>query len=237
VEQARTKWDWPVRNPEVKVSESGEFIGEGPTETDDMSRREIFEAMLYLDDFLHFSLHTLYDRSIDDCEKARMSDFARRMFRMIEKRTIRDLIVRALPNLSPERRRSAYQDILRMDQGREEHFGDVTAGAEHHPSLTKFLTKITFENGHDTMKRLSVTNRIRLMELLSRFFESTEGGFNRVRYTVDSLEAGAALDRSLAAGSDCLAEFKLDSGREGVLLIKLRSMDTYESPSIRHFSV
>jgi anaerobic magnesium-protoporphyrin IX monomethyl ester cyclase len=187
--------NWPNRNPEVVVNVDGELEGEGSTETDDMTAGEILEALTYLDDFSHFLLHAKYDSSYTHVERLKAQDFAHRMFYMMERRTIRDLIIRAQADLTPEGRRNAYLEILERDAGQETHLKDVAQSPEQSFSvLTDFLTAIGFINGFHIMKHFSIPNRIKWMKLCAIVWKREGRDFNRLGFEKDHEGVGKELD-------------------------------------------
>jgi anaerobic magnesium-protoporphyrin IX monomethyl ester cyclase len=78
--------DWPDRNPDVVVDESGAVVGLGPTETDAMSSAEILKAFWYLDDFCHFTLHAFQDGNLSHKERLRSLELARWSYDRIAER-------------------------------------------------------------------------------------------------------------------------------------------------------
>ena len=189
---------WPQRNPTVIVNESGEFVGNNFTETDDLAPGEIFEAWLYLDDFCQFLLHAIQPDQIDPMKKAKSREYAERMFYMIERRTIRDLIIRAQAHLSAEKRKSAYSEILRLDEGIEKHFKDVTTATEPPCDLfARFLAAVRFLNGFDTMKSLSISNRIKWMKICALIWHLKKCKINDFQFEIDDKKIGLDLDGRL----------------------------------------
>jgi anaerobic magnesium-protoporphyrin IX monomethyl ester cyclase len=184
--------DWPERNPPVELGNEGEFLGRSYTETDDMTAAEIFEAWLYLDDFCHFLMDARLGETDDPEARTKSMGYAERLLDMLQRRTIRDLIVRARPDLSPEQRRSAYDEMVAMDDGAEAHLKDVAP--QYQPPLcimlSRFLASVAFRNGFDTMKQLSVGNRIRWMKICSILWQTLSGAFNHVQFEIDSAENG-----------------------------------------------
>jgi hypothetical protein len=177
------------------VNEDGAFEGEGITETGHMTSGELLEAFTYLDDLGHFLLHEKYDSSYTHVERAKAGEFAHRMFYMIERRTIRDLIVRAQAGQTAEGRRNAYLELLERDAGKETHFRDVTEFPEQgFKTFTEFLTAIKFRNGFHTMKCLSIPNRIKWMKLCAIMWEVTGRKLNRLGFERDNERAGEELD-------------------------------------------
>ncbi|NNG07259.1 MAG: radical SAM protein [Desulfobacteraceae bacterium] len=187
--------NWPDRNPQVSVNENGAFEGEGVTETDHMTSGELLEAFTYLDDFGHFLLHEKYDSSYSHVERAKAGEFVHRIIYMIERRTIRDLIVRAQADPPPEGRRIAYLELLEIDAGKEKHFKDVTEFFEQSfKTFTDFLTAIKFKNGFHTMKCLSIPNRIKWMKLCAIMWELTGRKLNSLGFQKDKERTGEALN-------------------------------------------
>jgi hypothetical protein len=163
-----------------------------------MSSQEIFEALVYLYDLGHFLLHARYDSSYTSPVRSKAYDFAYRMFYMVERRTVRDLIVRARTDLGPERRNKAYLEILERDGGKELHFRDVTGFPEKgSETFTRFLSHAKFMNGFHTMKCLSISNRIKWMKLCSLVWGWAGRGFERVVFETDHEGLGENLDRLL----------------------------------------
>jgi anaerobic magnesium-protoporphyrin IX monomethyl ester cyclase len=187
--------NWPNRNPEVTVNVEGELEGKGSTETDDMTSGELLEALTYLDDFGHFLLHAKYDSSYTHLERLKARDFAQRIFYMVERRTIRDLIIRAQVDLTPEGRRNAYLEILERDAGKETHLKDVAHSPEQSSRVfTDFLTAIRFTNGFHIMKCFSIHNRIKWMKLCAIVWEREGRSFNRLGFDRDNEMVGRKLD-------------------------------------------
>ena len=196
-----TRRNWPERNPTVELGEEGEFLGRAFTETDDMTADEIFEAWLYLDDFCHFLMHARLGDPNDTAARTKSMGYAELLLYMIQRRTMRDLIVRAQPGLSPERRRAAYDEIVAIDEGRETHIKDV-APLYQPPicmTLAGFLAAVAFGNGFDTLKQLSVGNRIRWMKICAILWQSLSGAFDQVQFKIDSAEIGRDKDAILEA--------------------------------------
>ena len=150
---------WPERNPAVSVNEAGEFVGSNFTETDDLASDEIFDAWRYLDDFCHFLRHAKQPDHNDSTNKAKSREYADRMFYMIARRTIRDLIIRAQSRFSAEKRKAAYSEIEILDDDIEKHFKDVTTATESlFDVFARFLAAVQFINGFNTMKWLGIGN-------------------------------------------------------------------------------
>ena len=201
-DNASAQLSWPARNPAIRVNEAGEFLGTNYTETDDLTPHEILEAWLYLDDFCHFLLYAIHTERTEknSAKLAKSMEFANRMFYMIQRRTIRDLIIRAYPKASCGRRKDAYLEITRMDQDRELHLKDVTAGTEPvFEVLARFLTVGQFLNGFDTMKWLGVGSRIKWMKICALVWQLKHRKVNDFRFADDDQNTGIELERRLLA--------------------------------------
>ena len=202
IARRKNQFNWPDRNPRISTNKAGEFEGQNLTETDDLTADEILEAWFYLDDFCHFLLHALYpdqkDLSGSGCRQS--MDYANRMFYMIKRRTIRDLIIRAQPELTAENRKSAYEEILAIDGETERHFKDVTFSQEPiSEAFNRFLAAVKFLNGFDTMKCLSIDNRVKWMKVCAVVWHLNGKQINNFRFADDHKEVGIALDRQLQA--------------------------------------
>ncbi len=200
VEIAEAKMSWPQRNPEVIANDAGEFVGKNFTETDDLTPAEILEAWIYLDDFCHFLLHAIDPDPKDSANKGKSMEYAGRMLYMIERRTIRDLIVRAQSRFSAEKRKAAYLEILSLDEDIEKHFKDVTISTG--PAIDvfmRFLAAVQFSNGFDTMKWLNIGNRIKWMKICAMLWHLKGRKINNFRFDNDDKKAGLDLDRRLKA--------------------------------------
>jgi len=194
------KFSWPERNPTVLANDAGEFVGENFTETDDMTPEEILEAWLYLDDYCHFLLHALAGSSRDRRDNDRYLEYAGRMLYMIQRRTIRDLIVRAQPDFSAGLRKAAYRKLIQTDGDAEKHFKDVTADTESSPDvLLRFLAATRFLNGFETMRRLSIGNRIKWMKICALVWHINGRAIHAMKFDNDGRQTGLALDKRLRA--------------------------------------
>ena len=161
VDIEKTKRSWPPRNPVVITNDAGEMVGKNFTETDDLTAAEILEAWIYLDDFCHFLLHALDPGLKDRADRNKSMEYAGRMLYMIQRRTIRDLIVRAQSNYTAATRKAAHQEIVKCDKDIEKHFKDITADTESiFDVLVRFLASVQFSNGYETMKRFPGQRRI-----------------------------------------------------------------------------
>ena len=127
--------NWPGRNCEVVADEEGAFLGRNFTETDEMLSEEILEAYTCLDDFGDFLLQEKHNPAFSPEERFRAREFAWHSFHMIGRRTIRDLIIRAQPAISPEQYRLAREEILSRDRGEEGHLKDLAPSAEPWPEI------------------------------------------------------------------------------------------------------
>jgi len=200
VDIEEAKISWPQRNPEVFVNDAGEFVGKNFTETDDLTPDEILEAWIYLDDFCHFLLHAIDPDQKDSADRGKSMEYAGRMFYMIQRRTIRDLIIRAQPHYTAAKRKAAYHEIVQNDGEIEKHFKDVTIGTE--PAIDvfmRFLAAVQFSNGFDTMKWLNIGNRIKWMKICAMLWHLKGRKINDFRFDNDDKKAGLDLDRRLQA--------------------------------------
>jgi hypothetical protein len=200
VDIEEAKISWPQRNPEVIANDAGEFVGKNHTETDDLNSDEILEAWIYLDDFCHFLLHAIDPDQNDSADRGKSMDYAGRMLYMIQRRTIRDLIIRAQPHYTAAKRKAAYHEIVQNDEDIEKHFKDVTISTE--PAMDvfmRFLAAARFSNGFDTMKWLSIGNRIKWMKICAMPWHLKGRKINDFRFDIDGKKAGLDLDRRLEA--------------------------------------
>ena len=200
VDIKKAKMSWPQRNPEVTTNEAGEFVGKNFTEIDDLTADEILEAWIYLDDFCHFLLHAIDPDQKNSADKDRSLDYAGRMFYMIQRRTIRDLIVRAQSHYTAAKRKAAYHEIVQNDEDIEKHFRDVTISNE--PAIDvfmRFLAAVQFSNGFDTMKWLNIGNRIKWMKICALLWHLKGRKINVFRFDIDDQKTGLDLDIRLQA--------------------------------------
>jgi anaerobic magnesium-protoporphyrin IX monomethyl ester cyclase len=207
--------NWPDRNPTVSVTDAGEFVGKNHTETDDLTSEEILEAWIYLDDFCHFLLHAVNSdqHDADSSSITKSLEYAARMAYMIQRRTIRDLIVRAHSNLTAEKRKAAYTRIIKMDEDIEKHFKDVTTATEPATDvLMRFLAAARFLNGFNTMKWLSVDNRIKWMKICAMIWHYKNRKIDAFQFAADHHKTGREIDRRLQA---------LDKARLNRCLVKI----------------
>ena len=216
--------NWPDRNVEVIAAEQGEFLGENYTESDVMTSEEILEAYTCLDDFGHFLLHAKYDPSYTDEERLRAHDFAQRIFYMMERRTIRDLILQAQEEITPEKYRKARAEILQQDNGREAHFKDITPQTEcHATNFTDFLANAEFQNGFQVMKRFSVPNRVKWMKICSLVWGSGGKKFNALRFEQDLEGLGDQFNLRLEEISSAELNHLLEAYEQGLSLLGISS--------------
>ena len=198
---------WPQRNPDVIANDAGEFVGKNFTETDDLASEEILEAWMYLDDFCHFLLHSLDEGHGDSTDRDRSTEYAGRLLYMIQRRTIRDLIIRAQPDLTADMRKTAYYELINYDGDRERHFKDITATTEStHDVFMRFLADAKFINGFESMRRLSIANRIKWMKICAMVWHLKGRAINALRFDSDGRKTGLELDRRLRT----LDELKLN---------------------------
>jgi radical SAM superfamily enzyme YgiQ (UPF0313 family) len=195
-----TRTGWPQRNPEVVVDDAGRFVGENHTETDDLTSHEILEAWIYLDDFCHFLLHAIDPGQKNSTARDKLMDYAGRMFYMIQRRTIRDLIVRAQSHYTAAKRRAAYYAIVQNDQDIEGHFKDITVTTEPvFDVFVRFLAAVKFLNGFETMMWLNISNRIKWMKICAILWHLEGRKVRDFRFVRDEKKAGFELDRHLQA--------------------------------------
>jgi radical SAM superfamily enzyme YgiQ (UPF0313 family) len=190
--------NWPGRNCEVEADETGAFIGQNFTETDAMVSEEILEAYTCLDDLGEFLLQARYNPEFTPEKQLRAHDFAWQSFHMIGRRTIRDLIIRAQANLSPEQYRRAREEILARDRGLEAHLKDLAPSVEPWPEVfSRFLAKVIFQNGFHTMKMLTISNRIKWMKACAALWGGTKQIFSQICFAADDVKEGKRLNDSL----------------------------------------
>jgi hypothetical protein len=177
------------------VDESGAFLGQNFTETDEMVSEEILEAYTCLDDFGHFLLQAAYNPAFSPEERLRAREFAWHDFHLIGRRTIRDLIIRAQPDLSPENHRRARGEILARDRGQEARLKDLAPSAEPWPEiLSRFLAAVKFQNGFQTMKVLTIPNRLKWMKACAALWGRTKQNFSQIRFARDDVQEGERLN-------------------------------------------
>ena len=187
--------DWPDRMPDAFVAE-GELKGENFTETGAMVSGEILEAHIYLEEYGHALLTNLYHIAYHVSHQYGIT--ADHILYMLERRTIRDLIVRAQEGLDPEKRKAAYEEILERDGNEERDFETVRYQFDgKFRGFSRFLASINFSNGFDTMKCLEVKCRIKWMRLCAVIWALLEKKFEAAGFDVDSEAVGAILNSHL----------------------------------------
>jgi anaerobic magnesium-protoporphyrin IX monomethyl ester cyclase len=190
--------NWPGRNCEVVAGEDGVFLGNNFTETDAMLSEEILEAYTCLDDLGDFLLQAEYNPASSPEERLRARDFAWHTLHMIGRRTIRDLIIRAQPALSPEQYRRAHEEIMARDRKQEAHLKDLAPSAEPWPEVfSRFLAGVKFRNGFETMKVLSIANRIKWMKACAALWGALESKFSLIHFSADDVTQGRQLNAFL----------------------------------------
>jgi hypothetical protein len=194
---------WPQRNPDVSANDAGEFVGKNFTETDDLASEEILEAWMHLDDFCHFLLHALDEGQGDSTDRDRSREYAGRLLYMIQRRTIRDLIIRAQPDLTVDMRKTAYYELINYDGDSERHFKDITATTESiHDLFMRFLAAAKFFNGFESMKRLSIANRIKWMKICAMVWALVGRKISDFQFIRDAEKTGETLESRLRALDD-----------------------------------
>jgi radical SAM superfamily enzyme YgiQ (UPF0313 family) len=187
--------NWPGRNCEVVADEDGAFLGKNFTETDEMLSEEILEAYTCLDDFGDFLLQAKYNPAFSTEERLRARDLSWHLFHMIGRRTIRDLIIRAQPVLSPQQYRRAREEILARDRGQEAHLKDLVSSAAPWPEiLSRFLAAVKFQNGFQTMKVLSIPNRIKWMKVCASLWGGLGENFSQIHFAAEHEKHGEQLN-------------------------------------------
>ena len=200
VDTEEAKMSWPQRNPEVTADDAGRFVGENYTETDDLTSNEILEAWIYLDDFCHFLLHAIDPDQKDSAARDKSMDYAGRMFYMIQRRTIRDLIIRAQSHYTAAKRKAAYYEIVQNDEDTETHFKDITVSTESvFDVFVRFLAAVKFLNGFETMRWLKIGNRIKWMKIGAILWHLKGRKISDFRFERDDKKAGFEFDRRLQA--------------------------------------
>jgi radical SAM superfamily enzyme YgiQ (UPF0313 family) len=209
-------FNWPGRNCEVEVNEAGAFLGRNFTETDAMSSEEILEACTCLDDLGEFLLEASYNPRFSPEERFRARQFAWHVFHMIGRRTIRDLIIRAQPDLSPEKYRRAREEMLARDRGQERHLKDLAPSVEPWPEVfSQFLAVVKFRNGFESMKVLSIFNRIRWMKVCASLWGGLGQKFSLVHFIADEVRQGEQLNHFLDGLSAAVIEGSLERAEQG----------------------
>jgi len=185
-----------VRKPEVSVNDRGEFIGDNFTETDVMNSREILESLIYLDDFCYSLLHARFDASIGVGERLKFLEYSNKMIYMIERRTIRDLIIHARKPMTSKKKQESLREFSIMDKDGELHFKDITESFEENPRVFKdFLASISFINGYNIMRKLSVPNRIKWMKFCCILWDARSRRLDRFCFLKDNEAMGKCLNK------------------------------------------
>ena len=209
--------NWPERHCSIVADEEGVFIGKNYTETDAMISSEILEAYTFLDDFGYFLLHANYNPDFSLEERLRARDFAYRLFYMIARRTIRDLILKARSDLTPAKYRQAHAEILARDQMAEAQLKDVTPSTELWPGIFfLFLATVRFQNGFQTLKALSVPERIQWMKLCGVLWAEGNNNFSRIHFDSDEEDQGQILSTLLESISSSRLNLLLENAERGV---------------------
>ena len=200
VDIEKTKRSWPQRNPVVITNDAGEMVGKNYTETDDLTPAEILEAWIYLDDFCHFLLHAVDPGPKNRVDRNKSMEYAGRMLYMVQRRAIRDLIIRAQSNYTAATRKAAYQEIVKCDENIEKHFKDITADTEStFDVLVRFLAFVQFLNGFETMRRLNIGNRIKWMKICAMVWQLKGRKIADFRFNNDDQKIGLELNNRLQA--------------------------------------
>jgi radical SAM superfamily enzyme YgiQ (UPF0313 family) len=187
-----------ARKPEITVKETGEFEGENHTETDVMTSNEIMESLIYLDDMCYSFLHVRYDKSLNMEERHRFLEYGKKLLYMIERRTIRDLIIQSQRPMDSIKKQNLLERVSSFDKGKETHFKDVAKNFELYPDVFKdFLTGISFINGFDTLRNLSVENRVKFMKLCCILWIVENRKFKELRFLEDNFDKGVLLNKNL----------------------------------------
>jgi len=193
------KKDWQARKPEVSVNDHGEFVGDNFTETDVMTSREILESLIYLDDLCYSLLHARFDASIGVGKRLKFLEYSNKMTYMIERRTIRDLIIQARKPMTSKKKQESLREFNIMDKDRELHFKDITESFEENPRVFKdFLASISFINGFYIMKNLSVPNRIKWMRFCCILWDARSRRLDRFRFLKDNEAMGKYLNKCIS---------------------------------------
>jgi hypothetical protein len=127
-------------------------------------------------------------------------EYAGRMLYMIQRRTIRDLIVRAQSHLTADLRKNAYYELVRHDGDSEKHFKDITADTESTPDMfMRFLAAAKFLNGFETMRCLSIGSRIKWMKICAMVWHLKGRAIDDFQFDTDGEKTELDLDRRLRA--------------------------------------
>ena len=191
--------NWQVRNPKISVNDNGEFIGNNLTETDAMTSREILESLICLEDICFSILHLKFNKSLNIERRRRFSEYADKLIYMIERRTIRDLIIFSQDNMTIEKKKKCIDELDVHDKGKEKHFRDILLHYKESPSVFRdFLSQISFLNGFHILKRLSVPNRIKWMKFCCLVWNSRSSNFHKFSFSGRNNCFGTMLDKKLS---------------------------------------
>lgn len=125
-------------------------------------------------------------------------EYAGRMLYMVQRRAIRDLIIRAQSNYTAATRKAAYQEIVKCDENIEKHFKDITADTEStFDVLVRFLAFVQFLNGFETMRKLNIGNRIKWMKICAMVWHLKGREINVFRFNHDDQKIGLELNNRL----------------------------------------
>ncbi len=212
---ARRTLSWPARNPDVALDEDGALTGAHFTETDAMTPEEILEAFFLLDNFGYFLLHALHDDSLSRDDRAYSYDLSLSLFHAMERRALRDLIVRAHDDPTAVTRKRFFLDLAQNDGAAERLIKDIGEGS--FPSIfTEFLTVANFRNGFPVLKKLSIDDRILFMKLCALVWTT----FNRARptfvFSYDALLDAGAIAETLRNIDPRELEQALDQAQQDV---------------------
>lgn len=188
----------PNRNPEFREEPEGFYNGQSNTETDVMTSEDIFESYIFLDDFGFFLMQAKFNSGLNIEEMIKAKEFAMRNFYAIQRRTIRDLIIRASPGLTPDKYRQNRKEILKIDGNAERRLIDlVPHGEEESETLNFFLTSVRFIKGFHVMKKLNVINRIKWMIICAIIWKLKNYIIKYIDFEKDSEEEGNMIERKL----------------------------------------
>jgi radical SAM superfamily enzyme YgiQ (UPF0313 family) len=208
--------NWPGRNCEVAADHDGAFLGRNFTETDEMVSEEILEAYTCLDDYGHFLLQAKYNPAFSSEERLRSREFAWHSFHMIARRTIRDLLIRAQYDLSPQQYRRSREEILAGDRGEEAYLKDLASSADPWPEIfTGFLAAVKFQNGFHTMKVLSIPNRMKFLKIWAVLWGTKDSKFSKIHFASDGEEQGERLNNYLEGISTAAIDGFLERAEPG----------------------
>ena len=188
-----------IRNPDVYTNEEGNLRNKSYTYTDSMTAQEILESLIYLADLCFFILHVKFDKSLNSYDKFRFYEYSKKLFYMIERRTIRDLIAQSYRPMNHKNKQIVLSKIEILDKGKEKHLRDVTKKFEKSPKIfIDFLCQISFINGFYTMISFSVMNRIKWMKLCCILWHYNKRSFDKFRFEKDCVKIGEHLNKCLS---------------------------------------